>query len=1448
MGNKIKSFLSMALALLLVVTSLNIPAYASEMTDGDQQQGTVVAKIGDAEYESLDKALNAAVANDIINIVIDITVDGTCNYTVPTGVTINGGGNTLAVNEVGHYGNNALFYGETFSVENWTVKVEVGTNRPHAFHMVKGGNLSGVTVNGNFANGVWINGGDLSVTGCTFNNGKASGDYAIYYETSDLGNVVIANNTMNTPRAVALRDDEVFTGNTVTGEKGVSVATANATITGNTFTGARAMSISAEATISGNNISANSYVECTKPVDLSGNYWGGAAPSETQLKTEGDGNVTVDTYYTTADENGLGDLVDTNAPQPVYIATANGTGYDSLQKAIDAVENGGTVTLLKSTSGAGVVINKNVTIDFAGYTYTLTSGVGSTGTETNGFQILENNTVTLKKGTLNVAEDNKGDFYILVQNYADLTVENMTLDGTNLDRYSETDGDSYTLSNNSGTVNITGATNIIANNEGAKAFAFDVCKYANYEAPTVYVNTTGKITGPIEVSEEISTNLNISGGTFTVPVDEEWCADNFLPIKNSDGTYGVKPGSYIASVKDEEGNVTKYATLQEAIDAVDEGGIVTLLKTTSGAGVVIDKDVTINFGGYTYTFTSPVGSTGTITNGFQILENNTVTLKNGTLNVDEDNKGDFYILVQNYADLTVTNMTLDGTNLDKYSGTDGDSYTLSNNSGTVTINGKTNIKANDEGDKAFAFDVCKYANYEAPTVNVNTTGTITGAIEVSETISTNLNISGGTFTVPLKEDWCAEDFIPTENADGTYGVRPELPTATVTEISKEKLTAGDAPELTFALNFYANDYEYEYYDEWFADFVLTANKTATFNANPNTGSDGYLAGQYDNFDTGWLPVPDGDVVLKANEPFRIMAFAAEALEEPGLKFTYGMVKTFVKDFDCGIYFTPEFIAANPDLEVTLELRIYNNNNEEESYLIGESFEYYLPDASVTDSEGKVTEYKTLAEALAAAENGDTVTVLENVTSSEILTIDKAIKVNGNDKTITSTAGRAINIDVTGAVEINDLTIIGQSSCQRGINIINNKSDVTLNKVTVTGVSHYAVHTATSVPSGSTITMKDCDLTGWAAVAVYGDDMTVTITDSKLVGDATKYGKPNDSLSVISVGADNVTIKVTGGSMTANAVAGHEQDVFGSVKGSSTNVTAILDTELVFTGNGKTSIVGWIVEDDVTVAVRAEYAGKLAEEGYITETYNGEESLITVAARAVAKNNVTGTLYETVSAALLEAKSGETVLLMAEAEENYVLVTPGVTLDLNGYTLTAGYVVGFATANVVDNSEDNTGLLKIAKDNVVLDESNAQLPVWNAVDGYVFAAVRFASSLVATETGARFSFNHDIELHALEFLKTAGATDNNLSVIVRMSWTVTNALGEADVVTQDFAYSDTLVSIVAQSNTGASSTDYGEMYTLDITGIDGITDLKVAPMIISGTGVEKTRSAKTLPQN
>ena len=218
---------------------------------------------------------------------------------------------------------------------------------------------------------------------------------------------------------------------------------------------------------------------------------------------------------------------------------------------------------------------------------------------------------------------------------------------------------------------------------------------------------------------------------------------------------------------------------------------------------------------------------------------------------------------------------------------------------------------------------------------------------------------------------------------------PALPTATVTEIQNE--------DLTFAMNFIANGVTEEqlaYYGNWYADFELTINKDVTFN---NDGSaDGWLAGQYDEYSSDWLTVPFGKyapVTLKANQTLKIMAFAAEQMDEPGLKYTYKEIYETVRDFDCGVYFDDEFLAANPDLEVKLELKMYNPANESENYVIGQTYTYGNPVVAKNTTTNKV--YTSAFDALMDCAEGQTVVMVKNSVENMLYVLeDTTLNLNG----------------------------------------------------------------------------------------------------------------------------------------------------------------------------------------------------------------------------------------------------------------------------------------------------------------------------------------------------------------------------------------------------------------------------------------------------------------------
>lgn len=180
--------------------------------------------------------------------------------------------------------------------------------------------------------------------------------------------------------------------------------------------------------------------------------------------------------------------------------------YKNFSDAVAAAKDGDTIKLLKDADCEGIQLQKNayntngLTLDLDGHTLTIVNPTtGSAGTKTNGLQLQEGNKITLKNGiiTSTVAKH-------LIQNYADLRLENIKLDGSKL----VYDGKqaTYTLSHNCGTLYIDKDSEIIAEEHG---FAFDISEWGGYMGATATVESGATINGKIELKNYTA------GATFT---------------------------------------------------------------------------------------------------------------------------------------------------------------------------------------------------------------------------------------------------------------------------------------------------------------------------------------------------------------------------------------------------------------------------------------------------------------------------------------------------------------------------------------------------------------------------------------------------------------------------------------------------------------------------------------------------------------------------------------------------------------------------------------------------------------------------------------------------------------------------------------------------------------------------------------------------------------------
>ena len=262
-----------------------------------------------------------------------------------------------------------------------------------------------------------------------------------------------------------------------------------------------------------------------------------------------------------------------------------------------------------------------------------------------------------------------------------------------------------------------------------------------------------------------------------------------------------------------------YLTLAEAVTAATDNDEVTLLASCAGDGIKIDKSITIDFGGFTYTVdASLVGSPSTQSQAFNLVRGNTITLKNGTITSTVAR-----MLVQNYASLTLEDMTLDGTNLAAKDGKGKDyvADTLSNCAGDTVITGDSVIKARVlDGQKSFAFDTYYQAGkYEDATVTVDG-ATINGNVELA---GGSLTLTAGTLNGELVEGANIEKGVVTKDdafeaaAPAGYEWKDGVLTA-IYPAAKVEPTTVDGFDYAFiytALN------DAPKYDDAVASFVIT---------------------------------------------------------------------------------------------------------------------------------------------------------------------------------------------------------------------------------------------------------------------------------------------------------------------------------------------------------------------------------------------------------------------------------------------------------------------------------------------------------------------------------------------------------------------------------------------------------------------------------------------------
>ena len=414
-------------------------------------------------------------------------------------------------------------------IENGWYDGSQNTDRESSVMIINGGTFSGglntiknddygeLTINdGEFTNvsqAVFLNWNVAEVNGGTFaveNNAQSVILNGYLNGTMDQGQLTIHNGTFTANESGAFiktmggsktTGEIEINGGDITGDIVLSDATDGATVTvadgvtinGNVQNDGRTDVRVTGATIDGNltnNGAGSISVTDTKVIGNVSNSQNGKMAiirSDVGFYDNANNNIT------SIDSTQNGEKIPNTAEGSVAIIGV--TPYSSLGKAIEDVQADDIIYILKDVpDAAGITVSshKQFTVDFGGHTYTLKDpGAGSSGTETNGFQLLKDSTITFKNGTIRIAKETTS-IKRIIQNYANLTLEDMHFYAEN-----QADGQNYPLSFKNGIITFKGDTDIITPDDNN--IAFDVCKFSNYLKVTVTFDEsyTGTINGRI---------------------------------------------------------------------------------------------------------------------------------------------------------------------------------------------------------------------------------------------------------------------------------------------------------------------------------------------------------------------------------------------------------------------------------------------------------------------------------------------------------------------------------------------------------------------------------------------------------------------------------------------------------------------------------------------------------------------------------------------------------------------------------------------------------------------------------------------------------------------------------------------------------------------------------------------------------------------------------------
>ena len=305
-------------------------------------------------------------------------------------------------------------------------------------------------------------------------------------------------------------------------------------------------------------------------------------------------------------------------------------------------------------------------------------------------------------------------------------------------------------------------------------------------------------------------------------------------------------------------------------------------------------------------------------------------------------------------------------------------------------------------------------------------------------------------------------------------------------------------------------------------------------------------------------------------------------------------------------------------------------------------------------------YESLTEAIGAAQDGQTVTLLAD--AAEDVVISKSITLDLGGKTLTNTNASKATISVTGGtVTVKNGNVVGGNDYYN----IEAKKDANL---TLTDVTATAGNTGSSmIDNWGTLTITSGTYTGGLNVVKSEEDSVLNISGGTF---ELSYAT-NGYTGVIFAYGDTT---ISGGEFIQNATNGkwnHPQVIVTGVVEGHTAITRVTGGNFVNKKSGESIFrgVGKATSDNFKVSggtFNKAVSDAFCADGFIPAK-NADGTYGVKVGQYVAK--VGSKKYETLADAIRLAAKGQTITLLADVEQNAQLtIDKSITLDLNGKTI------------------------------------------------------------------------------------------------------------------------------------------------------------------------------------